>query len=379
MNILFLNTTTANPMFGGIQSVSYYLSRYFESKGNHVTMLAWRKVEGVAGVDNVYMPNSDNILSKDNISFFIKTIEEKHIRVIINHTCLSPKYSLILMYVPKSTVKIISVFHNPPFGMYGIHKYRKLSISNNTKLKNVANWLLLHLFRIKYGRKLQKMAKYSDKIIMLSEKFIPELLFFIGQEFANKLTAIPNPVTIEEVDRVKKENIILFVGRLSNEKGLPFLIDIWSKLEKNYPDWELHIVGNGPVRESIEKKIAKLNLKHCKLFGFQKPEQFYNRAKIFCMTSLFEGFGLVLVEAMYYGVVPFAFNSYPNVGEIIEDEKCGFIIPSFDTEAYAKKISWAIDHPSILALMSENAERKSMEFSIERIGQKWVDLITSLI
>lgn len=379
MNILFLNTSTVNPVFGGIQSVSYYLSKYFEKRGNHVVMLAWKKVTEMSDLDYAYMPYADNILHKDNISFLQGLIRERNITLIINHTCLSPNHSLILKYIQKENVKIISIFHNPPFGMYGIHKYRWLSISNNEILKKIANVVLLYLFRIKYGRKFRIMAKNSDKIVMLSDKFIPELIYFIGKKYIDKMTAIPNPVTIKDMPRCKKENVILFVGRLSPEKGLPFLLEIWRQIEGTYPNWELQIVGDGKERSFVERQINKLHLEHCKLFGFQRPELFYNRAKIFCMTSLFEGFGLVLVEAMHYGVVPFAFNSYPNVSEIIEEGKSGFIIPAFDTKTYANKITWLIDHPSILSKMSANSINNSEEFSIERIGDKWEKLIASLI
>lgn len=76
------------------------------------------------------------------------------------------------------------------------------------------------------------------------------------------------------------------------------------------------------------------------------------------MTSLFEGFGLVLTEAMYYGVVPLAFNSYANVGDIINDKVNGFIIPPFDIKEYADKISSLIDNETLRLQMSEAAIKK---------------------
>ena len=113
--------------------------------------------------------------------------------------------------------------------------------------------------------------------------------------------------------------------------------------------------------------------------GFQKPEPYYNKAKIFCMTSLYEGFGLVLVEAMKYGVVPFAFKSYPNVVDIINDGKDGVLVSPFDVEEYASKLRELMTNPDKLQVLSKQAEMKSREFSIEKIGLRWEVLFKKTI
>jgi glycosyltransferase involved in cell wall biosynthesis len=97
------------------------------------------------------------------------------------------------------------------------------------------------------------------------------------------------------------------------------------------------------------------------------------------MTSLFEGFGLVLVEAMHYGVVPMAFNSYANVSDIIEDGKSGYLISPFDINAYAERLAWLMIHEDERQSMSLTAKQKSEEFSMDRIGGKWDKLIDDLI
>ena len=97
MNILFLNISTANTMQGGVQCVSYHLSQYLRSIGHNVTMLAWYKTFDTPKY--YYMPEENNIRSKQNIVFLKKLCEEMAIDVIINQTCLTPKYSDILFSI----------------------------------------------------------------------------------------------------------------------------------------------------------------------------------------------------------------------------------------------------------------------------------------
>ena len=174
------------------------------------------------------------------------------------------------------------------------------------------------------------------------------------------------------------QKVILFVGRLSKEKGLSYLLDIWKIIECKYDDWKLIIVGDGESRKFVEKQVIKLKLKRCFLEGFQSPEVYYNKSKIFCVTSLFEGFGLVLVEAMKFGVVPVAFNSYPNACDIIDNSINGFLVSPFDIDAYAKRLSELIEDEDKLNKMSTKAVLKSESFDMNMIGIKWVQLINEI-
>ena len=101
-----------------------------------------------------------------------------------------------------------------------------------------------------------------------------------------------------------------------------------------YEDWSLIIVGGGRQLDEMRQLAANLKLVNVKFEGFQDPKSYYERASIFCMTSSYEGFGIVLVEAMQYGVVPMAFNSYISVTDIIENGVMVFLIEPFDIDAY---------------------------------------------
>ena len=379
MNILFLNVSTANPTLGGVQCVSYYLYQYFVSQGHHVVMLAWEKTVEKSSDDFFYMPDKDKILSIRNETFLKTLVKDNGIQIVMNHTCLEPRRAKIVKCLSKYNVKIVNIFHSSPFGMFGINKFNWMQNIRNKNIKRLLDYGIRLAFVLKYRYWLNMQVKYADKTVLLSNRFKSEYCFFAGSKYFDKLLAMPNPLTVEEVKLCEKENVLLFVGRLSHEKGLSYLLDIWHLLEDKYPDWRLDIVGDGEERENVEMKIKQLGLKRCKLYGFQKPEPYYSRSKIFCMTSLFEGFGLVLIEAMHYGTVPLAFDSYANVGDIIDRDKNGMLIPPFDVELYANTLSLLMDSPALLESMSQEAIKKSECYAIENIGNQWIRLFEDLL
>ena len=106
------------------------------------------------------------------------------------------------------------------------------------------------------------MCKNSDRVVLLAEKFIKELeAFTLSCKF--KVLWMPNPVTVEADDRIqtKKENILLYVGRLdTTQKKVDYLLKIWLMLYKQYPDGRLARVGDGEEKEKIlsVKFVGKL-------------------------------------------------------------------------------------------------------------------------
>ena len=351
----------------------HYLYLYLKGRGHNVTMLAGHKSVEPPNGDFVFLPDGDSQLLTAANEAFIDVIIEKHrVQLVFNHTCLDADMSVIVRYLKRKGLKIISVYHNSPFGIYGIRKYPRLCNTKNNVVKRVLDGVIRRLFYVKYHKLLSMQAEYSDRVVLLSDKFTPEYLFFAGRRHAPKMAAMPNPLTIERVPAgVAKENVVLFVGRLASEKGLPYLLAVWKRLEDKYPDWQLWIVGDGSERARAEVLARRYRLKRCTFYGRRKPEPFYAKAKIFCMTSLFEGFGLVLVEAMAYGVVPLAFDSYANVGDIITDGQDGFLVKPFDVDVYAAKVARLMDDESLRSRMAAAGVVKSKAFSLDEIGRKW--------
>lgn len=382
MNILFLNNSEASPIKGGVQAVSHSLYQYFKNAGHNVVMLSWIKGDA-ASSDFVCLPESHCLLSDMNCRVIDCIIREKKIQLVMNHTCLNPNYAKVVRYIKRNyNLPILSVFHSSPYGMFGIRKYPRLALVSCQLFRNTVDNAIRLLFWMKYHVKLSMLAEYSDNIVMLSDKFIPEFLFFTSNKYLDKLKSLPNPLKYSNIgltDIGNKENLVLFVGRLSAEKGLYFLLEIWAKIEKAYPAWRLGIVGDGPERQGVESKIKEYGLQHVTLHGFQNPASYYAKAKMFCMTSLFEGFGLVIIEAMHFGVIPLAFNSYANLTDIINNGITGFVIPAFDRDIYAEKIIELIEKPDLMKKMSLAAYEESHNYQIDVIGEKWEILFKEVV
>ena len=118
-----------------------------------------------------------------------------------------------------------------------------------------------------------------------------------------------------------------------------------------------------------------MNLKRVVFHGFQSPEEFYIKAQALCMVSNYEGFGMVLVEAMQYGCVPFAFDSFAALPDIIDDGINGYRIPPFNEEIYVQRI---VDFIKKTREEKEKIYNASMSkaklFSVENIAKEWIRL-----
>jgi glycosyltransferase involved in cell wall biosynthesis len=265
--------------------------------------------------------------------------------------------------------------------MYGVVNHLRLlhGIIYKLRVERIADNILLKIFKCKYGGLYRRQIRESDKTVLLSEKFINEMEYFSDVYDSSKISAIPNPVTIDIPKKpFEKKKEVLFVGRLSFEKRVDLLLSVWNKVSKNYPEWSLRIVGDGEERKKMESMAKGMNLSNVSFEGFQAPKRYYETASIFCMTSSFEGFGLVLVEAMAYEVVPMAFNSYANVSDIIDDGISGILITPFSIEEYAKKLSGLMNDAEKRNEMAKRAKIKSEIFSIENISKKWFELFEKL-
>lgn len=219
-----------------------------------------------------------------------------------------------------------------------------------------------------------------DKIVTLSDSFIPHFYTLAPQTTPNKVIAIPNSNTYEEKTAITSANkVVLFVGRLDNKtKGVDRLLRIWNKVEPHANEWTLKIVGDGQDRQMLEKMAADLQLTSVSFEGFQQPKPYYETASVFCMTSTIEGFGMVLTEAMQHGVVPIAFNSYDALKDIVTDLRDGVIVRAFDEDIYAAKLLELITNKKLWGRLSEQAIQSSSKFSKDKVAQKWYDLIDSM-
>lgn len=224
------------------------------------------------------------------------------------------------------------------------------------------------------GRKLA--AKYADKIIVLTKRDMGKNIKTF--KTANKITQIYNP--IENVELSKEYNIeskkIVSSGRLCPQKGFDMLIDVAKKVFEKHPDWEWHIYGEGPDRKMLEQMIEEKKLqKNVKLMGrTDKMNEKYKEYAIFVMTSRFEGFAMVNIEAHYAKLPIVSFNCNCGPDEIIQDGVNGYLVDCFDIDKMSEKINYLIENSDVRIEMSQKTSLDKEKLEMKNIINEWEKL-----
>lgn len=383
MNILF--AIYRYPGFGGIERVTKMLSEEFcKRMGYDVTVFSMSRQ--VIPSQILDLPNwhyiTTDLIGTDLIRYFQKVVRERHIDVIIYQDSYAP-CEYIFDGIEKSNIKIIVCEHSVP---NALEQGLTFAVKNTpiVSLKGVCRRILYpySYFRIHRKAKLhhRKLFKLSDKYILLSDTFKP----IIRREYeisGVKLISIPNPIDDRIFDTNElnlKEKIVLFVGRLTPSKGVDYLLDVWHLVTKTNLDWKLIVVGDGTERDYMERRIYAEQIPNIELVGEREDvTPYYQKASVLFMTSVYEGFGLVLVEAQRYGVVPFAFNSYPSVHDIITDGENGFLIDSFNTKMYARVFNSFVQSENKTNIANK-ALVSSGKFRKEYICNIWRELLKNI-
>lgn len=385
MNILFLTKSFG---IGGVEVVTMTLAKTFAKHGHQVGIFSFYRADDIL---EKQLPKDIPLYiahgyknSRENIFMLRQLLVDKKIEVVINQWGLPFLPIRVINQARKGLkVKVISVYHN--------------QVDTNGKLKacdqaieRCQNPLLRSVLEVKRflvksitSYSMRYVYKHSDVYEVLSPSFIELFKKFTGIKNPTKLVAQTNPITIdgsvqsEKITNVdKKEKEIIYVGRLDFvQKRVYRVIDTWNYLEERFPDWRLTIVGDGEDRENLENHVRCLGLKRVSFEGFQNPLEYYKRASMILLTSDFEGFGLVIVEGMSYGVVPFVYGSYPAVYDIIDDAENGVILPKtengYDAALMAEKMNSVMNNKVEWQRMATNAIKKSSVFSLETIYNQW--------
>lgn len=364
-----------NPQCGGVQKVADLLARFFISKGHKVFFLIHERKEEDCykyPVPIYYLPGI-NFFSKINIDFYHQLLHELSVDIVINHDA-SNNRSLLFLNTGNHCVKKISLHHNDP--LIRLNKINK----NPGKTKLIPGFLLQKYKLYKTKKELKFLLNESHKVVLLSKAFL-DCIEKKTSLISNKLLAISNPIILSG-DKVifNKKKQILFVGRIElKQKRLDYLLIIWSRVFEACTDWELIIVGDGPDKNYIELRAEEMHLKKIYFKGYMDPEPYYQDAAIICLTSDYEGFGMVLIEAMQHGVVPIAFNNWASVKDIIVNNETGMLVPTNDVENYITKLIEIIKNEKLRCEIAVNACKHVQQFDINIIGQKWLNLFEEIM
>lgn len=196
-------------------------------------------------------------------------------------------------------------------------------------------------------------------------------------ELGYKAFYIPHLSTYD----ITEENLlnskrIINVGRLTSDKQQMMLLRIWEKVCKYIPnnDWKLQIIGSGEEKQHLAEYIENNKLKNVSLIPHtQNIKDYYKNAELFLFTSRMEGFGMVLLEAMSFGVPCISFDCPSGPRDIIKNNRNGYLIPCYDEEVFAQKICDYIKaEENKKRALSDGALATIKEWNNEKIIKQWM-------
>lgn len=382
MNILIYIDFPFQLHTGGVQRSTHKMAKLFQSKGHRCFVLARGNEGDDTQVDGIDVFSINGLNDTASIAKYKHYLEKYRVDVVLNQMGFDLKVTDFLSNYKTDKVRLMSTLRMNPKNfsdnlpdILGVElQKRRVGFLNIGTVRQVI--LLYH--QLKQGFILKSIIEKSDYFILLNKNFIPELPYFgiDVQKKSSKLKAIPNLFSPVQPHDSKKENVVLYVGRLSrNQKRTDLLMRIWKDLHAKLAEWKFIVIGDGEDSAWMQSYAEQHKLNRVSFLGYQDPQPYYKKAKILSFTSAYEGFGNVLVEAQQHGVVPIMFNSYSAAAEIVLDGVSGYQIDPFNCAEFVNKTALLAKDENLFERLSNGAKKQAEEFGEEKVYGLWEELL----
>lgn len=310
------------------------------------------------------MPNKKELLNALNKRNLVKIIGEliKSIKIIFL------KYYRNIRAIKKINSDYIittRIFHNNLVSKFANKKIIKIATEHN-----------YHNDDIKYVSQLIKSVSNFDYFVVVSRELKE---YYCGKIIEPKVIYIPNVLdSMPKAQSKLDKNNVISIGRFSKEKDFVTLLKVFKEVKKSNASVNLYLIGDGDEKENIKQFIKANNLEKSVIMpGFldqKKIEKYMLNSKIYVMTSITESFGLVLIEAMSYGLPCIAFDSASGARELIKNDKNGYLVSNRNIKKMSDKIVELINCKNIYNYSNE-AQLTSKKYLIKNIKKIWIDLL----
>lgn len=349
MKILFVTSTLRS---GGTERVISLLANELSERGNETSIICLNK-------QIVFYP-----LNKDvNVYFAEKEV---------NSLSLSKKIQWLRKFVKAKKPDVVLPF------MVGVYCTTLMTLIG-VKVPIVCSERIDPRQSPFFRNILRKFILPLSTHLVVQTQYIKD---FYPNFIKKKTTVIYNPVTnaVFELTDEPRSNTIVSVGRLYLQKNQKMLINAFDKIAKEYNDYKLIIYGEGPLRGELEKQIKDLKLEGKVLLPGVSDHVIneLNKAKLFCLTSDYEGMSNALIEAICVGL-PIISTKVSGVEELIEYRKNGRTVEIGDTEGLVREMSDLLGKEEELKAYGEENKRRAETFRIESILEQWEELLQQVI
>ena len=222
-------------------------------------------------------------------------------------------------------------------------------------------------------------ARLCDAIVVLTKADADDWQRYLHPH--GRIAYIPNPLAeMPALPSILSEKRVLALGRLEEQKRFDLLIEAFSLMHKECPDWHLRIRGSGSKEPVLRQRLQELELTSAVeiLPPVTDVASEYREASIYALSSKFEGFPMTLVEAMSFGIPCVSFNCPNGPDEIIADGDDGFIVPYDDVPGFATAMIQLAEDPTLRHQMGQRARQHIQRFDLAHIQVLWEDLIDQL-
>lgn len=399
MNIAFLWNWPVNEFTGGVGVVTKVLAKEMQNRGHRVIFIApvtqeeksrnARLLENIGMNQDTYPYVAPQYYVDASIELELvvtettEILEQNKIDMIIAQD-LDPLEIDIVSKLPDGYVKIITK-HSQPFEAYEFTRnvfkgYQAKTLSRKIWKNVVLACPYLGQMRQKHlnERLYKKATSSADRLCLLSSGFVTRLLRFIPNLDQRKICYINNPNTFSTnvVDVHHKENLVIIVCRLEEStKNVTDFMKAWKMIEQIHPDWKAEIVGGGNDMQLLINRCKNLGLRSLSFVGYQSNVvNYYQRAKMVCVTSWYEGWSMVIVEGMSNGCVPIVYDTFESIRDIFDDGVSGLIVESCTPAELFNKLNMLMTNSEKYKSLSDHAIEKVQQFTPSKIVDEWEKL-----
>ena len=278
----------------------------------------------------------------------------------------------ILIGVSRFKANYISTIRCRAKRIIECHESRYNTIYDASEKHSILTKKFLKAYSFCYFNAIERNA---DVIVTLTER--EKMLW----RRAKRVEVIPNfsTMAINKISDCTTKRVIA-VGRLVWEKGFERLIEAWGIISSKHPDWHLDIYGKGRMHDTL---IALFKKYHAHNLIIHSPtsniSQEYANSSICAVTSYYEGFSLVILEAMRHGIPCVAFDCPFGPASIIKDSNCGFLVENGNIRLFAEKLCHLIEDEGLRKDFSKAALERANTFDIDIIMKKWKVFFEQLV
>ncbi|QYY32321.1 glycosyltransferase family 4 protein [Cupriavidus pinatubonensis] len=235
------------------------------------------------------------------------------------------------------------------------------------------------------GRRARRFARrlagrYCKHVVVLTER--DRRRWEEALRPRSHVVVIPNPLPFPfpEEPAPRTGKTVLAMGRLVHAKGFDVLIRAWKRVAAEAPDWKLVIHGEGEDRRALTALVDQLTLRETVILPgvCRDAARAYEQASMFCLSSRYEGFGLVLLEAMAFGLPIVSTDCETGPKELLEDGKNALLVSAGNAESLAEGLLRLIRKPAEAARIGATGREKAGAFALQDIAAKWGKLMGRL-